>query len=343
MAIIGNVTSMIENASSVSELTESPHSDPLGSNEVLPLTRRFYPLGFCVDIATNSEDILQTAEESWGGFEKRFDNPALQLSISVSQSGSANCLTTPVYRSQKNLFSIIADGHNFAVCDLQRGFGFASLTKTTVRRRSYLRYHFLEAAVLTLLSASRATALHAGCVESAGRGLLLCGDTGAGKSSLAFACARAGWTYVSDDATYLIRNRKDRLVVGNSQQVRLRPTAADLFPELKGLAITPRPTGKPSIEVPITSLDQNIVTAPESRIHAVVFLNRREPLTQALLPYSKQTAQRWLNHSLFGTGEIREAQSTSVRELLEVDTMELRYRDLNWAVSRLDMLIRDRR
>jgi hypothetical protein len=41
--------------------------------------------------------------------------------------------------------------------------------------------------------------VHAALVGVEGRGLLLTGEAGAGKSSTALACVRAGWSYVGDD------------------------------------------------------------------------------------------------------------------------------------------------
>ncbi len=54
-----------------------------------------------------------------------------------------------------------------------------------------------------------------------------------GKSSLAYACACRGWTYVSDDASSLLRSGTERKVIGNSRLFRFRPAAVDLFPELR--------------------------------------------------------------------------------------------------------------
>ena len=73
--------------------------------------------------------------------------------------------------------------------------------------------------------------------------MLLCGDSGAGKSSLAFACALKGWTYVADDSSRLIRGQQDRVVVGNPYQMRFRESAVHLFLELRNLPLTARASG----------------------------------------------------------------------------------------------------
>src|SRR4029077_5099751 len=112
----------------------------------------------------------------------------------------------------------------------------------------------------TLLKSLYLTPLHAAFVSLAGRGVLLCGDAGAGKSSLAFACARSCWTFLSDDSGCLIRSGSDRLVVGNPYQMRFREAGIDLFPELRNRRATPRPTGELAIEIDTASMPE-ITTA----------------------------------------------------------------------------------
>src|SRR5271155_5691685 len=205
--------------------------DPLLRNVDLPLRRVFHPLGFSVEVITNAEEVLAAAEESWSSLAMMFPEPPLELRIAVSESRSGTCPPAPVYRAQKNLLSVVADAQNFAVCDRDHGFAFAWIDRELLGHRGYLRYHFLESIALNLLSSFYVTPLHAACVEFAGKGVLLCGNSGAGKSSLAFACARAGWKYISDDASYLVHRETTRRIAGNARQVRLRPSARELFPE----------------------------------------------------------------------------------------------------------------
>jgi hypothetical protein len=312
--------------------------DPLLSNIALPLRRTYYPLGFAVEIETNSDDVLAAAEESWGALREIFSLPALKIRIALGAGSSGQCPPPPVYRGQRHLLSIVADSQNFAVCDRVQGFAFVWLNQDAVEHKPYLRYHFLEAIALTMLASSYVTPLHAACVELAGQGVLLCGNSGAGKSSLAYACARAGWKFISDDASYLVRQGIGRLVVGNSQLVRLRPSAAELFPELEGLSLTLRAAGKPSIEV-VTALIPDLTAAPYSRVEYIVFLNRNEFDVPELVPFPKELALRWASHSQVDTGTNKETQA-AIRELLNARLFELRYRTLSGAIARLEDLIR---
>ncbi len=322
----------------LTEQSAHPADDPLLRKVVMPLAAQHYPLGFRVDLITNSAQVLAAARESWSRFPARPSlQSSLRLQFAVAEDSSWQCPPAPLFRAQKHLLSMVADQENFATCDLERGFAFAWLSKGAERHRSYLRYHFLEAATLVPLAASQVTPLHAACVELAGCGMLLFGDSGAGKSSLAFACARAGFTYTTDDASYLVNGRDDRLVVGNSHQIRFRPSAVQLFPELQGLSVTPRAAGKPSIEVP-TDRHPHLKTAGECRIDRIVFLNRGGHTPPGLLPYPRELARQQLSLSLFNSCGNAETQAGRLSKLLAVPAHQLYYRDLDWAVRRLESL-----
>jgi hypothetical protein len=311
--------------------------DPLLLKVAMPFVAIQYPLGFGVEITTNSEEVLAAAAESWSLFSPRQLAPCVQLRVAVMEGSSKACPPGPVVRAHRNLLSLVADAENFATCDLSRGFASVWLSQGAVRHRSYLRYHFIEACAMALLAASRVTPIHAGCIERHRCGVLLCGDSGAGKSSLAFACARGGWTYIADDATYLINGGKNRLVAGNPHQIRFRPSAVELFPELAGMRITPRAAGKPSIELPTTKVP-NIQTAGECQVDQIIFLNRKDHTAPGLVPYPQNLAMRWFSQAILNSGGIPDVQTASIAELLTLPIHELRYRDLNWAVRRLDTL-----
>lgn len=316
-------------------------SDPLLLNADLPLQRVYHPLGFSLELITNSDEVLAAADESWGGRRRMFSQPLLQLCVLSGEVGAGPCPPAPVYRGQRNLQSIVADARNFAVCDRDQGFASAWISGDAAAQRSYLRYHFLEPLALSMLSSSYVIPLHAACVELNGKGVLLCGNSGAGKSSLAFACARAGWNYISDDASYLVREGSGRLVAGNSQQVRLRPSAVELFPEVRQFGLAPRVAGKPSIEIS-TKLLPYVETASHCRVEHIIFLNRSASVGSELTPFPRELAMQWASQSLVATGDNDEARAASLRILLNAELWELHYSRMGGAVDCLESLINGR-
>jgi hypothetical protein len=324
------------------ELVSMESFDPYLYHVPMPLEAVYYPLGFSVSLATNSKDVLAAAEESWGDFKQTFATPPLQIRIGVSEGKSTAIAPASTFRAQRNLVVNIADNENFCISDIAQGFSFAWLTKATVSQRSRFRYNFLEAAALCHIANRFTAPVHAACVELAGSGVMLCGDSGAGKSSLSFACARSGWTYITDDACFLLNGRNDRKVVGNCHLIRLRPSAADLFPEVEGKDLTSRPTGKPSIEL-LTASIPGIAKAVASPVDYVVFLNRNDPNVSNLTPFSKEIARRSMQQPLYGMDEMRKVQEASIERLLTAEVLELCYSDLDWAVDRLERLVREKR
>jgi HPr Serine kinase C-terminal domain len=314
--------------------------DPLLYDFELPLRATFYFLGFPIEIITNSSEVLSGAEESWGMFRKVYSEPSIQIRIGVLPGITEECPPRPICRGQRNLITLVADSNNYVMLDTRQGFAFGWLTQAAVQNRAYLRYHFLEGTAWILLEALYLTSIHGACVELDGHGVLLCGDSGAGKSSLAYGCARNGWTFLSDDATCLVRNRAGRIVTGNPYQMRFRESAVDLFPELIHERVTPRETGEMAIEL-TTAAKQGLVTALECSVDYIVFLNRFDPLPDGLVCFSRELALQWFEQVVcFGEKYVREAHFATLRNLLGADLLELRYKRLDSAIHLLELLIR---
>jgi hypothetical protein len=315
--------------------------DPLGASGPLPYHHVLFPRGFPVQIKTNDSGIIRAAEQSWASFPQRFREAPLHVRLIVSDSPTRRRPPIPVFRAQMNLFTLVADSQNFACCDLASGFGFVCLTKAAMADRNYLRYHFLEGVVYALLETQHLVTVHAACVVKDGHGVLFVGDSGAGKSSLAYACARRGWIYVSDDGTSLVRRRPGRQVLGNPQHFRFRPSARTLFPELRGRMKLRN--GKPTVEVRTETL--HIQTACECSIDYVVFLERRaQPDGRArLVPLSeKESLPNLFNNPWPPELPIHQDRLAAVERLLKARLFRLDYLELDAAIDLLEETIQRR-
>ncbi len=315
-------------------------TDPTLALTEFNLEQTFYPLGFPVQVYTNSQQVLDAATECWGSFDKLFDSGPLTVKIGVTEGGASCCPPAPVVRIREHLGTSIADGENFAISDYDQGFSLVWVTSATLNHASYFSYFFLEFAAMGLIANRCAWWIHAACVELDGAGVLLCGDSGAGKSTLSYACARAGWTYISDDRSYLVDGRDDRLIVGNCSQARFRPAAEQIFSELAGRDVVRRANvGKPSIEFQIASARQ-FRTSPASRIQRIVFINRNFNV-QELVPFPAAVAKLYMLQYASCLPETRTRQAIMFDQLIESGVYELRYTDLDWAVERLSQLVRE--
>jgi hypothetical protein len=311
-------------------------SNPIIEAEELPLCATYYPFGFPAEVRTNSARVLEQFEQLWGMFYKLRDTERIQCDVRFVEDSSTVCPPEPTYHLMLPLVISIADENNFGIVDLERMQVKISVSSAALLHPSYVQYCLLGmpgCCIATRL----APAVHAACVAFNGQGVLLCGDSGAGKSTLAYACARAGWTYITDDGAYVF-DAVNREVTGNCYQMRFRPPTAEMFPELAGHAMTCRPGGKLSIELPTAHMT-DITRSQTAHIDYVVFLNRRAPGPPQLIPFSQAKARRSMREVVYGPPESLEFQHQAIETLLAAPLFELQYTDLDWAVERLQALV----
>ena len=291
-----------------------------------------YPLGFPLQLKTNSTEVLRAAEASWGGWPQAFEKQPFELRIIV-EPGEGHP-PAPVYRGQAHLMSIVSGPQDFGVCDYTRHFAFCRLSAAAVRDPSFVSYYFLEAIANFALTQLYLTPVHAACVARKGQGVLLCGASGVGKTTLAYFCAKQGWTYVSDNESWLVR-AEGRLLLGNPRRIRFRENAANLFPELKGQQAWLHPNGKMSMEVSPNGLE----TAYQCCVERVVFLARQSGPPAGLRAMgSGDTLERFLSELPVYEDWVREEQRISLNRIAGLNPVELRYSDLESAWRALESL-----
>jgi hypothetical protein len=299
--------------------------DPLLCHVDLPLRRAYQPVGFRLHLATNSRDVIDAADECWRDYEPEFACEPMELRVVVEAEGGL--ASEPSFRLQRNLLSIVSDAHNFAVVDFSTQLACIYVSKETAADHNLLRWFFLESIAYVLLAQRYLAPLHAASIARHGTGVLLCGASGAGKSTLAFAAACAGWTFLSDDCTWLLASGSDATAVGRPHQVRFRDDAPGLFPRLAGYAVRERPNGKIGIEVPTRAFPE-IRTALRCRVGGLACLDRRQgarPAMERVEP--AEVARQLLNSCSYGA-EVDAMHERATRRLLDLPACRLQYESL---------------
>jgi chloramphenicol 3-O-phosphotransferase len=287
----------------------------------------FYPLGYPLVVESEATEPLRIAAQCWGTRRKLFDAPPLRLTIHPELGDPP--VATPIYRASPDGFWLACDAVTRGAYSLRAHAACLHVSRALLDQPEWFRYQLLDCLVLTALDTVHFVGIHAACVVSPeGRGILLCGESGSGKSTLAYACARAGWTFVSDDSHLALASDT---VTGNSDKLRLREPARELFPELHARPAVTAPNGKQCIEIDPA---QQFAVSEAAAAHHCVFLSRR-PGPAALHAYSAQDAVEY-----FMRYNTRYDRSGAVRRLREfvVSPLLLAYEDLDDAIEVLGRL-----
>jgi len=317
-------------------------SSSVPEGDVLSSTVRsvFYPMGFAVEVETNSPDVMAAARTDWERYPQISQGTPVRLRISVSDRTGEIPDSPPNVAFDAAWMYVDHGPDNRAVACLSEGWGEVYLSGDRAADTDYVRYHFLEPLAYLLLAPRHFAFAHASCIALNGRAVVLCGEANAGKTCLAFACARRGWTYLSGDATHFLHGSADFTLAGRPFSIRLRESARDLFPELEVFPARLRPNQRLSIEADTGRLD--LATAFRARTSHLVFLERHPADAAKTERISTEETLRRLDAAVFfGNEDIRRNQRATLRHFASLPSVLLRYSDLAAAEVVLRALLAD--
>jgi hypothetical protein len=135
----------------------------------------FFPMGFPVEIETDSADVLAAARMIWARYPQLVWAEPIRIRVRVG--APALKLPAPTGPSQTRFdaewisvdFESQAGEANCARANLDEGWGEIDLTADRAADRGYLNYHFLEPLAYLLLAPRHYTFAHASCVALDGR------------------------------------------------------------------------------------------------------------------------------------------------------------------------------
>lgn len=304
-----------------------------------PFGAGFYPLGLRLEIATNDRRVLGCAESSFGVFPKaECAGQPLRLRFLRLESGAAPPWPAAACRAWGGLFSVVCGPDNFVTADLARGTAMGFFSPAMLDDREFFRWTFLDCAVYMMLQRRGLTPVHGACVVREERGICLCGPAGAGKTSLAYCCARAGYRLLADDVLFLRRSPAGLRLRGNPARLHLPLDARQLFPEFSGMPAGVRHDGSEFLVLQTRDvLPGCAITQAEPG--AVVVLARG-----AARPFLEEITAEEAHRLLFSTlprmddEPTMAAHQAAIRELVREGAYRLHYSSLDDAQRQLDAL-----
>jgi hypothetical protein len=167
-------------------------------------------LGGVFEFESSSRALQRLVHAAYSGLPPhRLPGRALrfQVRLQPAADNSANSAMAPPptsFQGGAGLLTAVMDPANFAVaCPASRS-GLVAISNCMLRFPEQVRYELLEFVVFTLAHRGQGlVSLHAACVGWRRRGLLLMGESGAGKSVLALHCALQGLDFLTEDATFV--------------------------------------------------------------------------------------------------------------------------------------------
>jgi hypothetical protein len=135
---------------------------------------------------------------------------------------------------------------------------------------------------------------------------------------------------VSGDATHLVRDAAEPVVIGRPFSIRFRASAKSIFPELRRRHAMLRPNGKRDLELSTAGLF--LETAVQAKPAITVLLNReadspRRPCRLDAISRAEARDLIFTESICFGDAKCRQEQKDSIERILRLPLFRLSYAD----------------
>jgi hypothetical protein len=268
------------------------YADPFDERSAAGMFRDIHVLGARVRFESNSEDLLRLVDSAYAGLPRHRlsrDEPRLRVRLVLTSSKRKRTNVEPAplqMMSGAGLLAGAAESSSFVVVSPHEGGALVAITPEMLRFPYHTRYELIEFAVFTLAARAQGlVALHGACVGHDGRGVLLLGSSGAGKSTVTLQCLIEGLGILSEDSVFVTPDTLLATGVSNFLHVRtdsLRWLAQRHVAKIRRSPVIVRRTGVHKYEIDLRRGQYALAERP-LKIGAIVFLSAKSAAGRPLL------------------------------------------------------------
>jgi hypothetical protein len=161
---------------------------------------------------------------------------SFEMEVLVDSAMENTAHDATFFRGHRHLVFAMLPPRGVVTYDLLRRRVHAVLSAAAACDRSFWNNVLLPITIGVLGTTVGVVPLHSACLDHNGTGVLVAGASGAGKSTLAAALAGCGFSFVSDDWTYISKDASALVAYGLSSPIKLLPDTVKFFPHLKDIA-----------------------------------------------------------------------------------------------------------
>jgi hypothetical protein len=205
--------------------------------------------------------------------------PRIRVIVAMAPRGGPRTQPDPpriAMLSGAGLLCGTTSSSDFAVVSADYRSALIVISRDMLRFPYNTRYELIEFAVFTLAArAQELMPLHGACVGYDGRGLLLFGNSGAGKSTAALHCLLRGMEFVSEDSVFVTPDTMLATGIANFLHVRcdsLQSLPAASAAMIRRSRIIRRRSGVEKFEVDLRRPEFRLAACP-LKITGVVFIS----------------------------------------------------------------------
>jgi hypothetical protein len=311
-----------------------PLADPFQERSSIIVREPLRLLGGQFQFESNSRELLRLVDCAYAGLPRhrlssKVPRMRVRLLLTSGRRPRKRFEPPPVAMlSGAGFLGGAAESSNFVVMSPRERAALVVVSPRMLRFPYHTRYELIEFAVFTLAArAQRLVPLHAACVGQDGRGLLLMGQSGAGKSTVALHCLLEGFDFLAEDSVFVAPEAMLATGVANFLHVR-----ADSLPwlgrtgEARAIRKSPvirRRSGVKKFEIDLRREPFRLAPSP-LKIVGVVFLSPRHAGARPLLEALPKSELRGNLDVMQAYGASQPQWRNFTRNISRLDAFELR-------------------